>query len=173
MTGPSGTVTLGNPLGIKGTFNAMLPASAIPSTGGTYTFNGAGGADVGSFTSTLTLANPLLTWTNDSAAATIDRTRGFQFTWSGGTPGSYVVVAGSSMSSSGVLGGFTCLAPAEAHQFTVPSYVLLSIPAGTGGALVQNSVQSPFTATGLDIGVALAGVNFSAPATYTNGPATK
>jgi len=75
MTGPSGTMTLGNPLGVKGVFNAVLPASAIPSTGGTYTFKGAGGADVGILTSTLTLANPLLIWTNDSAAATIDRTR--------------------------------------------------------------------------------------------------
>jgi hypothetical protein len=85
LTGPAGlSVTLGPQLGIKGAFFSMLAEGAIPDTGGTFTFKGSGGADVGSFTSTITFANPLLTWTNQSAAATIDRTQGLKVTWSGG-----------------------------------------------------------------------------------------
>lgn len=166
MTGPAGIVTLGSPLGINGQFFANLAAAAIPSTGGTFTFNGAGGADVGSFTTTLTLSNPLLTWTNQAAAANIDRTQGFPITWSGGNPGSYVYISGGSTSAAGVLGTYLCLAPADAHQFRVPAYVLLSIPAGSGGAVVQNSISSTFSASGLDLTNAIADVSFSVTATY-------
>src|SRR5581483_1324722 len=65
LTGPNGLdVTLANQFGIVGAYYSPLAAGAIPSTGGTFTFKGAGGADVGSFTSTVTLTNPLMTWTN-------------------------------------------------------------------------------------------------------------
>jgi len=125
-------------------------------------------ARTGSFTS-ISLANPLLIWTNDSAAATIDRTRGFQFTWSGGTPARTSWSVGSATSSSGVLGSFQCLALADAHQFTVPFLCLTQHPCGGGGAMVQNSVQSSLTANRVGIGLAIAAVSFSAAATYTNG----
>ncbi|HEY1159743.1 MAG TPA: hypothetical protein VGE83_03885, partial [Terracidiphilus sp.] len=51
LIGPSGlSVALANQLGIKGAFFAALTAGAIPQSGGSYTFQGTGGADVGSFT---------------------------------------------------------------------------------------------------------------------------
>lgn len=166
MSGPAGTQTLGSALGINGQFFANLAAAAIPSTGGTFTFNGGGGTDVGPFTTTLTLANPLLTWTNQAAAANIDRAQGFPVTWSGGNPGSYVYISGGATSAAGVLGTYLCMAPADARQFTVPAYVLLGIPEGSGGAVVQNTISSTFSASGLDLTNAIADVSFSTAATY-------
>ena len=66
LTGPSGAVTLGSQFGIKGAYTASLQADAIPPSGGTFTFRGAGGADVGPFTSALNLSSPLLNWTNQN-----------------------------------------------------------------------------------------------------------
>jgi hypothetical protein len=71
FTGPTGTaIPLPIQLGIKSEYGATLAAGGIPSSGGTFTFTGSGGADVGQFTSTLTMSNPLFNWTNQSAAAT-------------------------------------------------------------------------------------------------------
>jgi uncharacterized protein (TIGR03437 family) len=170
LTGPSGlSVTLASQFGIKGAFYANLPAGALTS-GGTFTFKGSGGTDVGSFTSTFTLASPLLTWTNQNAAATIDRSQGLLVTWTGGNPGSYVFITGDSVTSTatslGVIGGYTCLVPVEAGQFTVPSYILSSLPPGSGGTNVQNYITSSLSATGLDIAMAIADITFSAAATY-------
>jgi hypothetical protein len=64
---------------------------------------------VGSFTSALTLSNPILTWTNQSPSAIVDKTQGLLITWTGGNPGTYIVSIGTSTSTeSGVLAGFTC-----------------------------------------------------------------
>jgi uncharacterized protein (TIGR03437 family) len=167
LTGPSGPpVTLASQFGIKGAFYAILATGAIPQSGGTFTFQGSGGADVGPFTSTITFANPLLTWTNPGVAATIDRTQGLTVTWTGGNPGTFVFITGTSSASSTVLGGFTCLAAVDAGQFTVPSYILSALPAGKGGTALQNSFDSPLVATGLDIALAAAAVSFSVASTY-------
>jgi uncharacterized protein (TIGR03437 family) len=166
ITGPSEPAVTLKSQGIQGAFYAILPADAIPSSGGTFTFQGAGGKDVGPFTSTLTLTSPLLTWTNQSAAATIDRTKGLLVTWTGGNPGTYVFVTGTSTSTGlQLLGGYTCLVPIDAGQFTVPSYILSGLPAGTGGAALQNYVYGSLSASGIDIGVALADINYSVRAT--------
>ncbi|MEO8098475.1 MAG: hypothetical protein ABI811_12300 [Acidobacteriota bacterium] len=88
LTGPGGlSVTLASQAGIKGAYYATLAAGAIPSTGGTFTFTGAGGTDVGAFTTTITLSNPLLTWTNPAVAGSIERTQPLTVTWNGGNPG--------------------------------------------------------------------------------------
>lgn len=167
LTGPAGlSVTLGPQLGIKGAFYSMLPDDAIPQSGGTFTFKGSGGADVGSFTSTLTLANPLLTWTNQGAAATIDRTQELKVTWTGGNPGTYVLISGVSTSTSHVTQSYKCLANAGDGQFTVPSYILSALPAGNGGTLLQNNVYSPLSAAGLDIATAIADVSYSVSSVF-------
>ena len=170
LNGPSGlSVTLASQLGIKGAFYSALSAGAIPQTGGAFTFQGSGGADVGAFTSTITLSDPLLTWTNSNLATAVDRTQPLNVTWTGGNPGSYVFITGTSTVISGqqeTTAGFTCLTSADAGQFTVPSYILLALPAGSGGIAVQNSIQLPLTATGLDIGLADATVTHSVAATY-------
>jgi len=171
LTGPSGlAVTLASQFGLKGAFSATLAAGAIPSSGGVFTFHGSGGADVGSFTTALTLSNPLLTWTNMSAAATIDKTQGVQVTWTGGNPGTYVVISGSSTKTPAtnppIVAGFTCRIAVEAGQFTVPSYILLGLPAGTGGTLLQNDVISTFSATGLDSTFAGATISSNVASTF-------
>ncbi len=165
LTGPAGlAITLAPLLGIKGENGATLAAGVIPS-GGTFTFTGSGGADVGPFTSTLTVASPNFKWTNESAAATIDRTQGLMYTWTGGLPGTYVLLGGTS-TGSGVTAGFSCKAPVEAGQFTVPSYILLGLPAGSGGASIQqHDTDSSFSATGLDFGGVTAVIEYSVAAT--------
>ena len=169
LTGPSGTpVTLATQGGLRGAFFANLATGFIPSSGGTFTFRGSGGADVGSFTSAITLTNPLLTWTNPSAAATIDRTRGLPVTWIGGNAGSIVFITGTSIVPGTTnVAGYTCAAPVEAGQFTVPAYILLELPVGSGGTQVQNYVTAPLVASGLDIAMAIADVTYSVPSSYT------
>lgn len=169
LTGANGlNVTLGPQLGIKGAFYSLLSAAAFPQSGGTYTFNGSGGADVGSFTSTLTFTNPLLTWTNESVAATIDRSQDLTLTWTGGNPGSYVYLGGVStaIGAGNTALGYTCLTTADAGKFTVPSYILSALPAGSGGTNIQDQIQSPLSASGLDIAIAIGDVSFSVPSTY-------
>jgi hypothetical protein len=168
FTGPAGpAVTLPLQLGIKGMYGTILATGGIPSSGGTFTFTGSGGPDVGSFTSTVTLSNPILNWTNQSAAVTVDRTQGLLVTWTGGNPGSYVVVGGTSTTPTNppVIAGFGCRVAAEKGQFTVPSYILQGLPAGSGGVNVQNDVFSTFSATGLDNPSAGGTISFSQAAT--------
>ncbi len=151
FTGPSEPAVTLKSQGIKGAFYAILLADAIPSSGGTFTFQGAGGMDVGPFTSTLTLTSPLLTWTNQEVAAAIDRTKGLVVTWTGGNPGTYVFITGTSTSPGlQLIGGFTCLAPIDAGKFTVPSYILSGLSAGRGGSALQNNVHSSLSASGID-----------------------
>ena len=153
LTGPAGSYTLNqSPAGV-GNYIAQLPAGAIPSTGGSFTFTGTGGSDVGGFTATVTMPNPLLTWTNQSAAATVTRSSGVTVTWSGGTSGSFVIIMGESSGTNGG-GSFTCFAPQSAGTFTVPAFVTASLPAGTGSLTIENGTNFiPFSASGLDSGI--------------------
>lgn len=171
LSGPSGaTVTLSSQGGIKGAYFATLPAGFLSASGGTFTFRGSGGADVGSFTTGLTLSNPLLTWTNTSAAASIDRTRDLVVTWSGGNAGSFVFITGTSVATGTTnTAGYTCVAPVEARQFSVPSYILLGLPNGSGGTEVQNYIPAPLTASGLDVATGVGVVAYTVPSTYTSG----
>ena len=172
LNGPSGlAVTLASQFGIKGAFFATLPVDAIPQSGGAFTFKGSGGADVGPFTSTITFTSSPISWTNQSAAVTIDRTQGLTVNWTGGNAGTYVLISGTSTptttpAASRVTGEYMCLAPVDAGQFTVPSYILSALPAGSGGTGLQNDIYSSLSATGIDIGQAIGSVSFSVASTY-------
>ncbi len=167
FTGPDGAPVTLKSQGIKGAFYSILPTGGIPPSGGTFTFKGAGGKDVGAFTSTVTLSNPLMTWTNQADAATVDRSKGLHVTWNGGNPGSYVYVTGTSTSSTlGVLAGYTCLVHAEDGQFTVPSYILSGLPVGKGGAQLQNSIDFPLAASGVDTAIGIAAISYSVAAVF-------
>lgn len=169
----AGTVSVQGPAGTypltqisKGTYDSQLPATAIPATGGAFLFSGSGGADVGAFTATVNLPNPILTWTNQSAAATVNRAQGLQVTWTGGAPGTYVFISGSS-SGNGVAGGFSCYAPQSALQFTVPAYVLSVLPAGQGSVLLENLTSySTFSAPNLNYGFGIGFTGISVASTY-------
>ncbi len=166
LTGPAGSYTLSS--FSKGEYVAELPAGAITSSGGAFTYNGSGGADVGSFKATINLPNPLLNWTNQSAAATINRASGVTVNWTGGGPGTYVIISGSSSdSTTGANGSFTCLANQSAGSFAVPGYVTSTLPAGTGGLTVENAASySTFTASGLDFGITFGFTGTEVNSTY-------
>ncbi len=153
LTGPAGTYTLMSLE--KGDYSDSLPSNAITSSGGAFTYNGGGGADVGSFKTTINLPNPLLTWTNQSAGATINRAQGVTVDWTGGGSGSYVIIEGySSDQNSGAYGSFTCIAEQSARTFAVPSYVTSTLPAGSGSLTVENVASyGTFSAHGLNFGI--------------------
>ncbi len=154
----------GSPIAISGPSSfSLTPVSGAagnyaspPSTNaiqpGTYTATGPGGAQVGAFTTSFSVATPL-NWTN-SNVANVTRSSGQLITWTGGAPGSYVEIQGTSgTGAQGVEAFFICIAPVAAGQFTIPSYVLLSLPQSTslvqgvpGGTLiVGNYTETPVT----------------------------
>jgi uncharacterized protein (TIGR03437 family) len=165
----AGTITVsgaGNPATTLQPFSSLpgysyASLSSVPANGGAFTFTGSGGADVGAFTATVNVP-PALVWTNQSSITTVNRAQGQLVTWTGGAPGTYVSIGGQSTVSTGastvVSATFTCLAPVSAGQFTVPSYILLSLPANQIGALniVNETDPQSFSASGLDYAYAYA-----------------
>ena len=168
VTGPSGTqpvpATAPPP---PGSFAATLPAGFIPpATGGTFTFTGTGGKDVGPFTASISYTNPV-SWSNMTAITTVSRSQGVTLNWTGGDPHSYILISGGSSSPQTpqypVLGaGFFCYAATSAGSFTIPSSVLLAMPIGQGSLTLQNATTpQPFTASGLTYGDIAASFSFS------------
>jgi uncharacterized protein (TIGR03437 family) len=157
----------------------------IPASGGQFSFNnGGGGPDIGSFTTSTTLGTSL-TSNVSTANLTVTRASGQNVTWTGGMPGTYVVISGYSMapvgsSTTNFVGAFFwCTAPQSAGSFLVPSSVLLTLPP-TGSITQQGvSVALPttlgisnstnpvtFTATGLDQGVLVGSYSITNQVTY-------
>jgi uncharacterized protein (TIGR03437 family) len=169
VTPPSGTPANLLTTGVTGSYSGTL--QSLPA--GSYAINnGKGGADVGAFSTSLNVPQPL-TWTNQAAitvptpgfVGTVNRTAPLRITWSGGDPNGFAEIAGFSISGTTTtsLGGFfLCIAPIAPGQFSVPVPVLLSLPPtptnGVGILLVgSSSAPQPFTAPGLDVGVAASG----------------
>lgn len=165
VTGPAGSQTLSPIPSLAGFYEAQLPSGFIPTTGGSYTFNGTGGKDVGSFSVSVSYTNPLV-WTNSGSITAVTRANGQNVTWSGGAPGSFVYLGGTS-SSATATASFTCYAPVSAQSFTIPSYILLALPAGSGTLGITNETTPvSFPASGLDYGYAAGIVTFSISPTY-------
>jgi uncharacterized protein (TIGR03437 family) len=133
----------------KGIYSTAIPA--IPANGQSYTFTGAGGLDVGAFSTNVNFPPPLV-WTNQPSITAVNRAQGQQITWSGGAPGTYVQIGGQSAVAVGVGATFVCLAPVDDGQFTIPSWILLALPTNNTGALnIANVVYGPtFSAPNLD-----------------------
>jgi hypothetical protein len=71
------------------------------------------------------------------------------------------------VSGQSVSGSYTCIAPVSAGSFTVPSYVLATLPAGSGSTAVSNYTNyQTFTASGLDNGTLFGGTSQSVNTTY-------
>jgi hypothetical protein len=65
-----------------------------------------------------------------------------------------------------VSAGYSCKVHVEAGQFTVPSYILLGLPAGSGGVSIQqHDTDTSFSASGLDDAGVTAVIEFSVAAT--------
>ncbi len=170
----AGSVKLNGPDGLNATLAptlgglyAALSGTDIPQSGGTYTFAGLGGKDVGAFTAALSLS-PLLKWTNPTAAANINRSQPLHLTWTGGNPGSYVYIVGASGSGGARERIFECVSVADSGQFDVPAYILSAMPSGVGSVELDNGIFTPFSATGLDIASVGASITYSVSSTFSS-----
>jgi hypothetical protein len=133
--------------------------------GASYTFSGGGGADIGSFSANITVPAPALVWNEMTTMRSVNRSQGVTVTWSGGIPGTAVVISGQSaavLNGINITQSFFCLAPVSAQKFTVPASVLLSLPATPTSPItsmaylgISNSTNPvSFTASGIDLGLA-------------------
>ena len=156
-----------NPL-FPGAYGAILGDPQNPLAGGylepgSYTINNGSGAEVGPFQVSQTLPQTLQ-WLNESSITAVNRAQGVQVTWSAADPNGVVQISGYSSNATDplniVTGGFSCFERASAGSFTVPSAVLLALPAtlpapptGEAALIVGSStIATPFTASGLDYG---------------------
>jgi uncharacterized protein (TIGR03437 family) len=136
-----GGTLLGFNVGINNPPPYFLNKNTLQFIPGTYTVSGTGGAQVGSFSSAVNIQAPV-TWNNQNALAQtpISRAEDLTITWTGGQPGTvvdivgigYTAANGGIPTSSDTSAQFTCVAPVGAGQFTVPSFVLQSLPSTTG-----------------------------------------
>lgn len=165
----AGTVTINGPAGSSLTNQALtkttnsysltsIDGSSFPGQAsfslpaGKYTLSGAGGNDVGTFNteitlgSLLTLANPL--------PATVTRSAGLTLDWTGGIASDLVQILGSSSTTTGTGSSavtnsstFICLTTAGQRTFTVPASILNQLPVTTTGSLIVASGATPATFT--------------------------
>lgn len=155
-------------------------------TAGNYTLAGAGGADVGPFAANVTV-NPPLRITG-GLPLTVNRNQDLNLSWTGGGSGLVLIAGSSSILTNGTMdngtfhsGGFLCVTTADKRSITVPSSLLLQLPAmpaGTGvGSLAVYSMSAPTPGNGLfaaplttggttDFAIFTAGIGESAAAVY-------
>jgi len=131
---------------IPGQTNFALPA-------GTYTVNGAGGTDVGNFNASISIGPPLTV--SPALPTSVNRSQPLTINWTGGNASDLVEIVGGSSTTSGsgatavtTSTSFICLTTAGQRTFTVPSSVLLQLPATTqaGSLIVASGLTTPFTA---------------------------
>jgi uncharacterized protein (TIGR03437 family) len=153
------------------TYSGALSAPTGPGylEPGTFTISGPGGANVGAFQTTIAVP-AVLQWTNMDNVVNINRAAGQLITWNGGDPAGTVIIIGTSTSGTAadsVGATFLCTAKASDGQFTIPAAVTLSLPVSptvqgvpVGSLLVGTSTAvKSFTASGLDMGFAVATVD--------------
>jgi uncharacterized protein (TIGR03437 family) len=129
---------------------------------GTYTLNGAGGANVGKFTATLTIP-ALLTVTN--MPTVVNRSSGLTLNWTGGNSSDFVYIEGSAENivkgaETGAV--FICYTTAGPGTFTVPSSILDQLPAVTAAA-IGGSTGVGALSVGWSVGATGSNGTFSAP----------
>jgi uncharacterized protein (TIGR03437 family) len=156
VQGPNGTRPV--PATTPGTYAANpLSGGYIPDSGGTFTFTGTAGPDVGAF-SVAAVVPQTLPW-KDSASpmSSIDRTQPLAITWLGSNATDIVQIVGTAaLAGGGFSAEFVCDA-VNTGSFTVPAAVLQAMPVGSGTLAVRSYMPPPqvFTATSLDFGFAV------------------
>jgi len=148
-------------LTIPGQVNFLLPA-------GTYTLTGAGGNDVGPFSSSLALAAPLTI--TGGLPTTVPRSSPLTLNWTGGNSADLVEIIGSTSSTTGTgtsavtsSATFICLTTAGPGTFTVPASILGQMFATTATSpglleVASGNLSTPLAATLKADGSAIPGV---------------
>jgi uncharacterized protein (TIGR03437 family) len=180
----AGAVTLNGPsasnitnLQLTETDNAysttLSSFAGLPSTcnncslaAGTYTLNGAGGKDVGAFSTSVTIGSPLIV-NGGTLPATVVESAGLPLTWTGGQASDVVEIVGYSSATTGSgtaavtnTTEFICTTTAGAGGFTVPPSILTQLP------LVSASAVTSGTGSGfLEVLSSVVPAGFSAPLT--------
>ena len=154
-----------------GTYNAQLGDTTAGNylDPGVYTFTGTGGTNIGGFTATATVPQPLV-WTNPPGNSTpVVRANGLTVKWTGGDPNGFVFIEGqggtlTAPNSTTVFGGaaFQCEARASDGTFFIPPSVLLTMPPFNNNpgarpsfgfiSIRGRAAPNTFTAPGVDFG---------------------
>lgn len=159
VNGPKGSVKLTSP-----DYNYQ-PDDPVIVAGDYSADNGAGTQAVGPFKAAITMPPPVQ-WTNQSAITSIDRSQDLTVTWSGGTPSKeYALIVGVATTGKAA-GAFACTEKVSAGTFTVPAWILSTLPKSElvdigqlipGGFLIVGTGSftsaGRFTANGIDAGV--------------------
>jgi uncharacterized protein (TIGR03437 family) len=133
---------------------------------GPFAFSLPGGAQIGALSANFLLPPPL-TWTNRDQISLVDRTQPLSVSWSTEDDGSSIIlILGKSRDiPHNADGGFLCTAAPGDGAFTVPQYILGTLPNVTSAGSVSIAVgaagyRSPqiFSAPGLDAGFVIPGL---------------
>ncbi len=174
LTGPLGSKTLS--VGFTGAragylggsiSNNILPSSLFLDPGA-YTLQGFGGMDVGPFSTSFTIPQPL-TWTNRLTTNVASRSQPLTLSWTGGDTGQAVAILGFGedlpTNSSAV---FVCMAPPGATSFTVPADMLTNLPATRANPLQSKDVIYMLTLAGSSVkGIAAKGLDVGLTSFYS------
>jgi uncharacterized protein (TIGR03437 family) len=148
---------------LGGSISNNILRSSLVLDPGSYTLKGSGGTNVGAFSNSFTVPQPLV-WTGRNQLSLIDRKQPLTISWTGGDNGQAVAVVGFGEdlpNNSSV--AFACIAKPGASSFTVPQDILSNLPQSHANPLRSKdviylinipgaSVQS-ITASGLDQGL--------------------
>ena len=160
VTGPAGSSLSNTPLtktenvySLTSTEGISVPGQASFSLpAGTYSINGAGGADVGTFSTSITIGTPLTL--TAPLPDTVTRSAGLTLNWTGGNATDQVEIIGGTSVTTGTgasavtdSASFICLTTADQRTFTVPASVLTQLPAADTGSLAVASGVIPATFT--------------------------
>jgi uncharacterized protein (TIGR03437 family) len=168
LSGPAGSWTLAPSR--AGQYQVLFGATPIGPNlpTGTYTITGAGGHDVMAFSAALNVGGSVL-WTNKAAVSTIDRSQPLTVTWSGGAEAAFVVIGGYVNSNTAGLVGFVCTEDASVGSFTLPSFILSTLPAAaTGGGMFisPHPLSHQVTIPGVDLAYFMDGSSDSKSVVY-------
>jgi uncharacterized protein (TIGR03437 family) len=142
-----------NSYGYANTEGISVPGQPVFSiVPGTYSLSGAGGKDVGTFNTSISLGSPLTV--TGGLPSTVTRSAGMTLNWTGGNASDLVEIIGSSSSTTGTgssavtnLSEFVCITTAGQTTFTVPASILNQLPATTTGSLSVASGTNSTTFT--------------------------
>jgi len=126
-------------------------------TPGTTTFSWTGASPIGPGSASVDF--PLTFQVTIDAVTSLDRSKPFPVTWTGGTKGGIVNINIQSQASQGIGASLLCRVDATLGKFTIPVALLSALPPSysasgtpTGAFSIGENWAGSFTAPGIDIG---------------------